>query len=159
MSNALKLVQAKVSVDHNRNVIDLYGCICGNLFKTRRASVRSGHTKSCGCLRDSSTSERFRTHGRSRTSEFYTWQALIQRCTNVNDSGWKHYGGRGITVCSEWLNSFETFLSDMGPRPPGLSLDRIDNDKGYSKDNCRWATIEVQNNNKRQRGAKRERIR
>ena len=90
------------------------------------------------------------THGKSKTAEFRIWRSMKNRCTNPKCEAWKRYGKRGITVCPEWLNDFPTFLSDMGPRPtPNHSIDRINNDGPYSKDNCRWATCKVQQNNKR----------
>ncbi len=85
-----------------------------------------------------------------RTPEQHAWKNMVQRCTNPSHASWKYYGGRGILVCDEWLRSFETFLQDMGPRPSPLhSIDRIENNLGYSKDNCRWATKKQQNRNRR----------
>lgn len=81
-------------------------------------------------------------------TEHRVWSAMIQRCTNPNNPAWPRYGGRGITVCDEW-RKFESFYRDMAPRPVGKSLDRINNDSGYSKENCRWATLEQQANNRR----------
>ena len=86
------------------------------------------------------------THGMWRTPEYAIWSRIIQRCKNPNASSYEYYGARGITI--EW-NSFEDFYKDMGPRPPGMTLDRRDNDKGYSKENCRWVTREVQQQNTR----------
>jgi hypothetical protein len=84
----------------------------------------------------------------SRTPTNSTWQHIIQRCTNPAAKEYKDYGGRGITICSRWLD-FKNFLEDMGLKPKGTSIDRIDNNSGYFKDNCRWATPEVQARNRR----------
>jgi DNA-directed RNA polymerase subunit RPC12/RpoP len=90
-----------------------------------------------------------KTHGQSTTREYVAYHAMKQRCYNRNVAGYDDYGGRGITVCAEWLASFEVYRRDMGPRPsPKHSVDRIDCDKGYSPDNCRWATPDVQSRNK-----------
>lgn len=84
------------------------------------------------------------------TRAYISWHHMKQRCLNPKNHKWEAYGGRGITICKRW-HKFENFFADMGERPDGLSLDRIDNNKGYSKDNCRWATHDVQANNKRVR--------
>jgi hypothetical protein len=76
---------------------------------------------------------------------------MIQRCTNTNNKKYIHYGNRGINVCDEWLDSFESFYTDMGEQPEGLQIDRIDNNKGYSKENCRWTTSSVNQKNRRPR--------
>jgi hypothetical protein len=88
-----------------------------------------------------------RTHGQSNTREYHAWHDMIRRCSNPRYRDYMAYGGRGITVCQRWIDSFEFFLLDMGKRPDGLTLDRINNDMGYSPDNCRWATRKQQMRN------------
>lgn len=90
-----------------------------------------------------------RTHGRSNTPEYHAWHDMIRHCYNPKNSGYKDYGGRGITVCERWRHSFENFFTDMGSRPVGMSIDRENNDLGYSPDNCRWATAKQQMRNQR----------
>lgn len=87
--------------------------------------------------------------GRKRSSTHYSWTNMVARCTNPNRQDFKHYGGRGITVCERWRNSFADFLADMGEKPAGTSLDRIDNERGYEPGNCRWATRTEQMQNTR----------
>lgn len=122
-------------------------CKCKEITKVRAWDLKSGNTTSCGCY----NKERDVTHGQtvgivSRT--YTTWQSMLGRCLNPNDPAFDDYGGRGIKVCNRWL-IFENFLEDMGERPENLSLDRIKNNKGYFKKNCRWATRKEQANNTR----------
>lgn len=132
-------------------------CECGNNKFISGSDIIKGKTKSCGCIRKETTTKRNLKHGHSKrqnsSSIYMIWANIIQRCTNPKHIGYKNYGGRGIIVCDRWNpkrgGSFENFLEDMGERPLGLTIDRINNDKGYHKSNCRWRTIKEQSRNKR----------
>jgi hypothetical protein len=113
-------------------------CSCGNTKYIVSASLTNGLTKSCGCLIREKTSERRFVHGMGRTPTYTSWRAMLERCTNPNSSRYANYGGRGIKVCPQWGASFTAFLEDMGERPANSTLDRVDNNKGYFKSNCRW---------------------
>jgi hypothetical protein len=124
-------------------------CDCGTIKTLSKGSLTSGSSSSCGCLRKESTGNRARTHGKTNTLAYVSWLGIIKRCYNPNEPAYKNYGGRGITVCEEWKNSFENFLHDMGPRPLGISIERIDNNGNYNKNNCVWASRKTQNRNSR----------
>lgn len=121
-------------------------CDCGNTKSVRTGTLRAGTIKSCGCLYHERPHAK--THGLSKTREFKVWVSAKQRCSNHNNPKFHRYGGRGISMCAEWRDSFSAFLRDMGPCPVGRSLDRWPNKDGnYEPTNCRWATIVEQNNN------------
>lgn len=131
-------------------------CDCGTRKVIRGADLASGHTTSCGCARIGCMKGVGTTHGHSRSGvcgagsrTYATWRGMKRRCMNPSYKRYKDYGGRGITVCDRWIESFENFIADMGERPEGLTLDRKNNELGYFKENCQWATHEQQHNNTR----------
>ena len=125
-----------------------FQCDCGNTLIAPAASVKSGNTKSCGCLQPETAAMLSTSHGMVRTPTYNSWAAMLCRCNNKNAPNYKHYGGRGISVCEEWL-SFENFLLDMGVRPQNTTLGRENNDLGYTPSNCQWETTDDQSLNKR----------
>lgn len=140
-------VVERIGVSKNGHILWLCTCECGNSTVVFGSNLVRNHTLSCGCL----NTEVITRHGKYATSTYQTWKGMIQRCTNPNAAKYEHYGGRGITVCKEWF-SFSNFLKDMGERPDkSLTLDRIKNEKGYYRENCRWATKEQQLQNTRPR--------
>jgi len=148
-----------------------FRCDCGTEQNIRLDSVRRGQTQSCGCLNLEAASDTgrktivnaiaanrtngwpSRTHGKSRTPIHRTWRAMLNRCYNQNVPEYRYYGGRGISVCERW-HKFENFYADVGDRPNGLSIDRINNDGNYEPGNVRWATRLQQARNRREYSGK-----
>lgn len=132
----------------------LWKCECGVEKLYLNSQVMSGHTNSCGCYRNDKRKIANTKHGHSpkgnESPEYGTWQNLKDRCLNINNKDYHHYGGRGITVCDEWKNSFESFLKDMGLKPSNKhSIDRKNNNLGYFKENCNWVLHNDQISNRR----------
>lgn len=124
-------------------------CECGNTKVIWASALRRNLTKSCGCLLSEASRERRTTHGKSggKDATYNIWAGMIKRCSNPNAHGYSRYGGRGIKVCERW-QEFAAFLEDMGTKPKGYSIERLDIDKGYEPDNCTWIPKGEQSRNK-----------
>lgn len=137
----------------SHNVIWSCECDCGSTVVVPTSNLNNGHTQSCGCLRADKNGKSSITHGLSRHPLYRTWKGVIQRCTNPNHPRYADYGGRGISICDDWRNSFESFHAHVTALPnygtKGYSLDRTDNDGNYEPGNVRWLTRNGQRRNTR----------
>lgn len=125
-------------------------CTCGNVKILKTEVLNKGTSKSCGCLAIELLKIRSITHGLKNSVEYSIWNSMKSRCLNKKHKNYKDYGERGITICDEWINSFETFYADMGNRPDNsYSLERVNNSLGYTKENCIWTTAKSQCRNRR----------
>jgi hypothetical protein len=135
-----------------KQIVWLCSCVCGNLSVVRSNAFSRLRTISCGCKSSRYTlKDRLLKHGMTRTPTYKTWLCMVARCTKKGHEHYKYYGGRGISVCDRWLK-FENFFADMGRRPLGLTLDRINNNGNYEPNNCRWADRITQRLNSRKKG-------
>jgi hypothetical protein len=151
-------VKEFAGISKEKRALWLCLCSCGNSKIVSGKHLRRKEVQSCGCLRGTVfTGNAYATKhgqaGRTKSREYKSWRAMKARCMNPNNPAYKNYGGRGITVFPEWVQSFEAFYRDMGERPEGKTLDRVNNDLGYFPNNCRWATPKEQIANQRKRHA------
>jgi hypothetical protein len=119
-------------------------CKCGSKCTISLSNIKSGNTKSCGCIRLASTIQRSTTHGKTKTGTYRSYHAMLNRCYNPNYKNFQYWGGDGVIVCDRWICSFENFLEDMGIRPQDTTLNRVEGSKVYCKENCRWDSKGVQ---------------
>lgn len=133
----------------NKHKKKCYDCLCecGKIGNVVGSNLVTGASKSCGCLSREKMVSSHTTHGKAYSREYKTWGGMMSRCNNPNVPHYERYGGRGIKVCKRW-HKFVNFFADMGERPKGKTLDRIDNNKSYCKSNCRWATQSEQCHNR-----------
>lgn len=154
----LVVLALEPSIDGQNKSRWLCQCDCGNKTIVIGSNLGVG-TFSCGCLQADLAPLRGVKHGhggdnngKGKSREYNSWCGMKQRCSWPKHSRWKHYGGRGISVCQRWQDSFVNFLADMGPRPPNTSLNRINNDGNYEPSNCNWATPSQQATNRSKKG-------
>lgn len=143
------LCQSEYRNPTKRSIYWVCKCKCGKIDKYNGYYLRTGDTKSCGCLKIEMHTKRLQKHGKYYSSSYKCWRGMKDRCLNPSALAYKRYGDRGIKVCDSWIEDFENFYNDMGEKPKGKSLERIDNNKGYCKENCIWASPKTQAQNTR----------
>lgn len=154
------VILVDLGVINNRRMVSCQ-CDCGKIFSTRFYFIKTGASRSCGCYRTEMKKPYFNRFGRPKLQNrrdesgnikktYRAWALMKDRCLNHKSKKYNHYGGRGITICKEWIESYDVFYTDMGePSNKNLTLERINNNLGYNKDNCKWATWKEQQNNRR----------
>lgn len=140
----LTLVERDVGMSKDGRKLCLWICDCGNYISKPYGRVSKGSPTHCGCQSTINRSNASKTHGGKYSREYSSWQAMRRRCENPDDKDYHRYGAKGISVCREWTESFATFRDHIGPRPKGMTVDRIDTKKGYEPGNVRWATPKTQ---------------
>lgn len=147
-----KLLVVRRSEKRTKAMKAMFDCVCdcGNQKTVTGRNLVSGASQSCGCGVAKSAVERFTKHGRTKHPMYSRYNSMMARCYDEKNWEYANYGGRGITVCDRWVDSIDNFIADMGEPPTKEhSIDRVDNDKGYSPENCRWATKKQQSENRR----------